>query len=339
MRNILVTGGAGYVGSHTCKALALAGYVPVVLDNLSTGHRWAVKWGPLVEGDIAEQRLVRDTLEKYQSDVVIHFAASASVGEAMENPYKYLHGNVAGSVGLLEAMHEAGARRIVFSSSCATYGVPQTIPISEMDPQTPVNPFGESKLFVERALSWYERAHGFAWVALHYFNAAGADRDGEIGECHEPETHLIPLVVQATLGLRPSVNIMGTDYPTPDGTAIRDYIHVEDLADAHIRALEYLARGGHSTALNLGTGHGYSVREVIASVGRASGRPVPVRESPRRPGDPPLLVAETRRAHEVLSWRPRYANLDPIVSIAWEWHASQALVAAASGTGNRGSWK
>jgi UDP-glucose-4-epimerase GalE len=313
--------------------LARVGYQPVVFDNLSTGHRWAVRWGPLVEGDITDRRFVRETLEKYQINAVIHFAANASVGESMENPYKYLHDNVAGSVALLEAMRDAGVRHIVFSSTCATYGVPQSVPISEMEPQTPLNPYGESKLFVERALCWYERAYGLGWVALRYFNAAGADHDGEIGECHEPETHLIPVAVQAALELHPAVHIMGTDYPTPDGTAIRDYIHVEDLASAHIKALAYLDKGGQSTALNLGTAQGYSVREVIEAVERTGGRPVPVRESPRRPGDPPVLVADTRRAQEMLSWRPSYENLDAIVSTAWQWHVSSVLISAASGAG------
>jgi UDP-arabinose 4-epimerase len=222
MKAILVTGGAGYIGSHTCKALSAAGHRPVVLDNLSTGHRSAVRWGPLIEGDIADRRLVSQTLEKYQIDAVIHFAANASVGESMVNPFKYLFGNVAGSVTLLEAMSDAGVGRIVFSSTCATYGAPESSTVSETQAQAPVNPYGESKLFVERALGWYQRAYGLGWVALRYFNAAGADRDGEIGEWHEPETHLIPSAIQAVLELRPAVHIMGTDYPTPDGTAIRD---------------------------------------------------------------------------------------------------------------------
>jgi UDP-glucose-4-epimerase GalE len=334
MKCILVTGGAGYIGSHTCKALASAGYAPVVLDNFSTGHRWAVKWGPLVEGSVTDRHLVRKTIENYRVDAVIHFAANALVCESMVHPYKYLHDNVANSLELLEAMRETGVQQIVFSSTCATYGEPQQSPISELTPQVPVNSYGESKLFVERALQWYQRAHGFAWVALRYFNAAGADRGREIGECHLQETHLIPLVMQAALGLRPAVHIMGTDYRTPDGSAVRDYIHVEDLADAHIKALEYLSRGGQSTALNLGTAHGYSVREVIAAAALASGRPVPVHESARRAGDPPVLVANTRRAQEVLSWRPCYSNIEAIMSTAWEWHVSNSRVAAASGAGN-----
>jgi len=336
MKVVLVTGGAGYIGSHTCKALARSGFLPVVLDNLSTGHAWAVKWGPLVEGDISDRHLVRDTLTRYRADAVIHFAANALVGESMKDPYKYLHGNVAGSLSLLEGMKEAGVRRIVFSSTCATYGEPTKIPISEATPQIPVNPYGESKLFVERALEWYGRAHGFSWAAMRYFNAAGADPEGEIGECHDPESHLIPLVVDAALGIRPPVQIMGTDYPTPDGTAVRDYVHVEDLADAHIRALRYLETGGASSAMNLGTGRGYSVREVIAAVERASGSTVPARETSRRLGDPPVLIADNRRAQKLLSWHAKYSTLDDIVRTAWAWHASQALAVAgaAAASGN-----
>jgi UDP-arabinose 4-epimerase len=315
--------------------LSAAGHRPVVLDNLSTGHRSAVRWGPLIEGDIADRRLVSETLEKYQIDAVIHFAANASVGESMVNPFKYLFGNVAGSVTLLEAMSDAGVGRIVFSSTCATYGAPESSTVSETQAQAPVNPYGESKLFVERALGWYQRAYGLGWVALRYFNAAGADRDGEIGEWHEPETHLIPSAIQAVLELRPAVHIMGTDYPTPDGTAIRDYIHVEDLASAHIKALEYIESGGESVALNLGMGRGYSVRDVIAAVQRAAGRPVPFRESFRRPGDPPVLVADNRRAQDVLSWRPAYRDLDAIVSTAWQWHSSLALSGLAASASGR----
>ena len=328
MKCVLVTGGAGYIGSHACKMLAAAGYSPVVLDNLSTGHRWAVKWGPLVEGDLTERRLVRHTLERYEIDAVIHFAASASVGESMENPYKYLHDNVSGSLELLEAMRETRVRKVVFSSTCATYGMPEQNPISENAPRCPVSPYGESKLYVERALGWYARSHGFSWTALRYFNAAGADSEGQLGECHQPETHLIPLVVQAAMERSAPVRIMGTDYPTPDGTCIRDYVHVEDLAAAHIQALEYLAGGGTSMALNLGSGQGYSVRQVIEAVERVSGRRVPVKESARRAGDPPSLVADTRLAHRVLGWRRRYRDLDAIVSTAWQWHESPALVAA-----------
>jgi UDP-arabinose 4-epimerase len=323
MKSILVTGGAGYIGSHTCKELARAGYQPITVDNLSTGHRWAVHWGPLVEGDIADRTLVRRTIENYRIEAVIHFAANALVAESMENPYRYLHDNAANSLDLLEAMRETRVRSIVFSSTCATYGMPQRVPISETEPEAPVNPYGESKLYVERALRWYEQIHGTGWVALRYFNAAGADPESEIGEAHNHETHLIPLAIDAALGRRPAVHVMGTDYPTPDGTAIRDYVHVTDLADAHIRAVEHLFRGGKSTALNLGTGRGHSVREVIAGVERAGRRPVPVVESGRRPGDPVSLVADNRRAQIVLGWKPRYADLDVIVGTAWKWHASR----------------
>jgi UDP-glucose-4-epimerase GalE len=250
----------------------------------------------------------------------------------MKNPFKYLHGNAAGSLELLEAMNDVGIRDIVFSSTCATYGLPRTLPISEVEPQTPVNPYGDSKLYVEQALKWYAMSHDFGWVALRYFNAAGADRDGEIGEFHDPETHLIPLVIQAALDISPPIMIMGTDYKTPDGTAIRDYIHVEDLATAHVRALEYLSNGGANMAMNLGMGRGYSVREVIAAVERASGLRVPYQEGERRAGDPPSLVADTRRAQRTLSWKPKYTNLDDVVQTAWAWHSSR-VTSLAAGTG------
>ena len=324
MTSILVTGGAGYIGSHTCKALERAGYRPVTIDDLSTGHRWAVKWGPLIEGGIGDRGLVRRTIEDYQIEAVIHFAANAAVGESMENPYKYLHDNVVNSLELLEAMRETRIRPIVFSSTCATYGMPLRVPISEAEPLAPVSPYGESKLFVERALHWYGRVHGLAWVALRYFNASGADPEGEIGEAHESETHLIPLAIEAALGQRPPLQVFGTDYPTPDGTAIRDYIHVEDLADAHIKALQHLFSGGQDATLNLGIAQGYSVREVIAAVERAGGRPVPALESGRRAGDPPSLVADTKLVREVLSWKPRYGDLGAIVRTAWAWHESRA---------------
>jgi UDP-arabinose 4-epimerase len=321
-RRVLVTGGAGYIGSHTCKALAAAGHVPVTFDNLSTGHRDAVRWGPFVEGELADRALVERTLREQRIDAVIHFAASAYVGESMSDPAKYFRNNVVHTLALLEAMHAAGVRHIVFSSTCATYGVPRVVPIPEDHPQQPVNPYGESKLFVERALHWHGVAHGLHWLALRYFNAAGADPDGEIGEVHDPETHLIPLAIQAALGQRGPLQVMGTDYDTPDGTAVRDYIHVTDLADAHVRALAYLLGGGASGALNLGTGRGHSVREVIAAVAREAGRPVPAHDAPRRAGDPPALVAAPGRAAEVLGWHPEYSSLDTIVRTALRWHAA-----------------
>jgi UDP-arabinose 4-epimerase len=322
--NILVTGGAGYIGSQTSKALARAQYVAVTYDNLSTGHQWAVRWGPFVQGDIADHHRLVQTMREYAIDAVIHFAASAYVGDSIRHPAEYFQNNAVNSVTLMNAMREAGTRRIIFSSSCATYGIPRRIPISERHPQNPINPYGESKRFVERVLQWYGLAYGLQWVALRYFNAAGADPDGELGETHDPETHLIPLVIQAAMGMAPPVEVKGSDYPTPDGTAVRDYVHVMDLADAHILALEYLLNGGTSMAINLGTGRGYSVRDVIHVVERVGGQPVPFYEAGRREGDPVSLVAKTTLGHRVLGWTPRYSDLDGIVRTAWNWHAGEA---------------
>ncbi len=324
VESILITGGAGYIGSHVCKLLAQAGYRPVAFDNLSRGSREAVRWGPLVEGDIADRPLVSATLREHECAAVMHFAAFAYVGELVDDPALYYRNNLVGSLMLLDAMREAGVGRLVFSSSCVVYGTPERSPIDETTPAAPVNPYGESKLAVERALSWYDRAYGLRHVALRYFNAAGADRDGETGSRHDPETRLIPLVLRAALGQSGPIEIFGTDYPTPDGTAIRDYIHVEDLAAAHVKALEYLATGGVSTTLNLGTGSGHSVREVIAAVERATGRPVPRREAARRAGDPPRLVADPARARELLGWRPRLSDLDTIIKTALAWQLAVA---------------
>jgi UDP-arabinose 4-epimerase len=317
---ILITGGAGYIGSHTAQRFAAAGFEPVVFDNLQTGHRWAVRWGPLAEGDLSDRDRLREALAAYQPEAVIHFAGSAYVGESMQQPGKYFRNNVVNSLNLLDAMADAGVRHIVFSSSCTTYGVPQRLPISEEHPQHAVSPYGESKLFVERALGWYSAPSGLRFAALRYFNAAGAAPDGSIGEVHDPETHLIPLVIQAALGQRPLVEVYGDDYPTPDGTAIRDYVHVQDLAEAHVQALRYLLDGGANVALNLGTGQGHSVRDVIATVERVGGRPVPRRIAPRRPGDPPALVADAAKALTVLGWQPKLSSLDTIVETAWRWH-------------------
>ena len=319
-QSILVTGGAGYIGSHACKTLARAGYRPVVYDNLSRGHREAVRWGPLVEGDIADSSRLGAAIKEHQVTAVMHFAALAYVGESVGDPALYYRNNLGGSLSLLEAMRETGVGEIVFSSSCATYGTPDTVPIRETAPQHPVNPYGETKLAIERALHWYGPAYGIRSVSLRYFNAAGADPDGEIGECHEPETHLVPLVLAAALGRRPAIEVFGTDYPTPDGTAIRDYIHVDDLADAHLRALERLRAGGDSIALNLGTGRGHSVREVIAAAEAISGRKIAVREAPRRPGDPPALVADPSLAAETLGWQAQHSDLDTILRTALAWH-------------------
>ncbi len=266
MMRVLVTGGAGYIGSHTAKALARDGFEPVVLDNLVTGHRSAVRWGPFVRGDVGDRGLVRRVIRDHRVEAVVHFAACAYVGESIQDPRKYFRNNVANTLALLDAMLDAGVDQIVFSSTCATYGVPDELPIGEDHPQRPVNPYGDSKLFVERMLGAYGVAYGLRSVALRYFNAAGADPEGELGENHDPETHLIPLVIEAALGRRPWVDVLGTDYPTPDGTAVRDFVHVTDLAEAHVRALGHLLGGGESVALNLGTGAGHSVREVIGTV-------------------------------------------------------------------------
>jgi UDP-glucose-4-epimerase GalE len=317
---ILVTGGAGYIGSHTAKFLAVAGHQPVIFDDMSQGHEWAVKWGPLERGSLSDPTRLAAVFRTHRVDAVVHFAANALVGESMTNPTKYFRNNTVGTLNLLEAMRDAGVGTIVFSSTCATYGNPVRVPIDEAHPQAPVNPYGESKLMVEKMLRWYGEIHGLRWMALRYFNAAGADPESEIGEDHDPETHLIPLVVGAAQGTRPPVGIFGTDYATPDGTAVRDYIHVVDLADAHLRALDRLGKGEPSQAINLGTGRGHSVREVVDAVARVSGKRVPVVESARRPGDPAELVAAPARAREVLGWTCQYAELETIVRHAWTWH-------------------
>jgi UDP-arabinose 4-epimerase len=319
---ILVTGGAGYIGSHTAKALRLAGMEPVVFDNLSAGHRWAVQWGPLHEGDLADRPSIEAALDGV--DGVVHFAAHAYVGESMLNPGKYFSNNVAGTLNLLEAMRARGVKTIVFSSSCATYGIPGGVPISEQEPQKPINPYGESKLMAERLLQWYGEIHGIHWMALRYFNAAGADPDEEIGEVHDPETHLIPLAIEAALGNRDFLEVYGVDYQTKDGTASRDYVHVSDLADAHVKALRVLAAGHQSLALNLGAGVGRTVREVVTTIEAQAGREVPIRECRRRPGDPAELVADAAKAKEVLGWEPKFSSLESIVKTALKWHSDQA---------------
>ncbi len=319
-KTVLVTGGAGYIGAHACKALAKAGYEPVAYDNLVYGHREAVRWGPLIEGDLADRPLLAETIRQHGIEAVIHFAAYAYVGESIEKPEKYFHNNVVNSFGLMETLLDTGVKKMVFSSTCATYGLPETMPIREDTPQHPVNPYGETKLMIERALHWHDVAHGLRHVALRYFNAAGADPDGEIGEDHSPETHLIPLILDAAAGKRAQIDVFGTDYPTPDGTAIRDYIHVQDLAEAHVLALRYLEKGGESLALNLGTGTGHSVRDTIAAARRITGKPIPSRDTTRRPGDPPVLVADATKARATLGWAPSLDSLDRIIGTAWAWH-------------------
>ncbi len=323
-KTVLVTGGAGYVGSHACKALSAAGYTPVVYDDLSTGHAWAVKWGPFVEGDLLDRACLADCLDRHPPAAVLHFAAKALVGESVSDPLGYYRNNVAGTLSLLELLCESGAPPLVFSSTCATYGVPQQVPIPEDHPQAPINPYGATKLMIERMLQDLAPARGLRSVALRYFNAAGADPEAEIGELHDPEPHLIPNVLAAALGRLAEVTIHGEDYDTPDGTCIRDYIHVMDLADAHIKALEYLLAGGAPLALNLGSGEGASVREVIAAAEQVTGRNIPVAVGARRPGDPDRLVAAPARAGEVLGWRTERSDLPTLIADAWRWHETQA---------------
>jgi UDP-glucose 4-epimerase len=317
---ILVTGGAGYIGSHTVKALKAVGLQPVIFDNFSTGHRSFVKATPCFEGDLCNAKDVSDVFTEYAIDGVLHFAGKALVPESVDKPELYYETNVLGGLNLLNAMKRCGVTYLIFSSTCAIYGVPDRVPILEDDPQNPINPYGDTKLAFERALRWFKQAHGFEYVSLRYFNAAGADADGDFGEDHTPETHLIPLVLDAAAGRRSDVQIYGTDYPTPDGTCLRDYIHVTDLARAHVLALEALMNGRlQSQAINLGTGHGYSVRKVIETVRRVTAREFQVREAGRRAGDPPELVAAADRAKEVLGWTATESDLENIVQTAWNW--------------------
>ena len=314
-----MTGGAGYIGSHAAKALTQAGYEVVVFDNLVAGHREAVRFGPFVEGDITDLDAVRQAIRAHGVTAVMHFAAFLDVGESVREPAKYYRNNVTGAITVLEAMALEGVKAFVFSSTCATYGEPIETPISETHPQRPINSYGESKLAVERALPHFERAHGIHSVALRYFNAAGADPDGEIGEDHSPEIHIIPRAIEAATGGR-GLQVFGDDYPTPDGTCLRDYIHVTDLADAHVKALASIFETRTSRIYNLGTGHPHSVREVIEAVERVTGKPVPWTLGPRRAGDPAVLYAAPDKARRELKWTPRFPELDAIVRTAWDWH-------------------
>jgi len=319
VRTVLVTGGAGYIGSHAAKALQRGGYRVVVYDNMIAGHRSAVKYGDLVQGDITDVAAVRAALKQHEVFAVMHFAAFLDVGESVREPLRYYRNNVGGALSVLEAMAAESVKHFVFSSTCATYGEPIETPITESHPQKPINAYGESKLAIEKALPHVEHAHGICYVALRYFNASGADPDGEIGEDHSPEIHVIPRAIEAATG-GPGLTVFGDDYPTPDGTCLRDYIHVSDLATAHVLALEAIVETGKSGAYNLGTGHPHSVREVIDTVQRVTGRQVPWTLGPRRPGDPAVLYAAPQKAQNELHWTPRYGDLETIVRTAWDWH-------------------
>lgn len=317
--NILVTGGAGYIGSHTCKALHQAGYTPVTYDNLVYGHENAVKWGPLEKGDLLDGKRLDQVFEIYHPSAVMHFAAYAYVGESIVKPGKYYRNNVVGSLTLLEAMRDHRVDKLVFSSTCATYGIPDNLPITEEQAQNPINPYGSSKLMIERMLRDFDVAHNLKSISLRYFNAAGADPELETGEEHDPETHLIPLLLDVALGDRPHITIFGDDYETDDGTCIRDYIHVADLASAHLLALKKLESPTETTAYNLGNGKGFSVWEVINVVRDITGKDIPVRIGPRRVGDPPRLVGDASRMKRELNWTPELNDLATIVETAWEW--------------------
>jgi len=321
---VLVAGGAGYIGSHTAKVLKHAGLEPIVLDNLSTGNRFALRFGPFYEGSLGDAPLLRRIIDTHRPQGAILFAGHIEVGESTVNPRKYFRNNVTEALAFLDTALDAGLHAVVFSSSCAVYGPQAKMPLSEDNPTDPASPYAETKLAVEKILRWYGSAYGLRSASLRYFNAAGADPDGEIGEHHPGESHLIPLAIRAALGDQASggksLRVFGTDYPTPDGTAIRDYVHVMDLADAHLRSLRYLVDGGESVTLNLGTGQGHSVREVIQAVERAAGCAVPVEYGPRRAGDVPALVADASKARQVLGWVPKYPELETIVGTAWRWH-------------------
>jgi UDP-glucose 4-epimerase len=318
---ILVTGGAGYVGSHCVRELLAAGHDVTVYDNLSRGHAAAVPSGLLVEGELLDERRIASTLKERRIDAVMHFAAFALVGESVAEPHLYYGNNVLGSFHLIEAMRTTGVKKLVLSSTTATYGTPEKMPIAETTPQQPINPYGFSKLVVERMLDDYAHAYGLGFAALRYFNAAGAAPSGDLGEDHDPESHLIPIVLQVALGQRAKIMIFGDDYPTPDGTCIRDYVHVLDLAAAHLAALDRL-EPGRGIKCNLGTGRGYSVRQVIDACRQITGHAIPAETAPRRPGDPPELVADARLARELLGWTPKYETIESIVETAWAWHRS-----------------
>lgn len=317
---VLVTGGAGYIGSHTVAALLERGEEIVVIDNLQQGHREALLGGKLYEGDIRDAAVLDRLFTENEIDAVIHFAANSLVGESMSNPGKYYHNNVYGTLVLLEAMERHGVKRIVFSSTAATYGEPEQVPIHEADRTVPTNAYGETKLAMEKMMRWFDTAHGVKYISLRYFNAAGAHEGGRIGEDHSPESHLIPIVLQVALGQRPHISIFGEDYETADGTCIRDYIHVSDLADAHVLAVDRLRQGGESAVYNLGNGQGFSVKEVVELARQVTGEPIPAVIEPRRAGDPAVLIASSAKAREELGWQPQRDQLREIIASAWKWH-------------------
>jgi UDP-glucose 4-epimerase len=320
MTNILVAGGAGYIGAHTCLDLFAKGFTPVVYDNLSNGHAEFVKWGKLEIGDIRDRRRLDEVLAKHKPQAIIHFAAAIEVNESVRDPGRYYENNVGGTITLLRAAQAAGIDKIVFSSTCATYGMPLSIPMDEGHPQSPINPYGQSKLIVEQILKDLDRYQGLRSVILRYFNAAGADPEGKIGEWHSPETHAIPIALETALGRRPYFQVLGTDYETRDGSCVRDFIHVLDLADAHTRAIEHLLNNGKSLALNLGTGHGTTVKELLDQVGRVVGKTIDVKYGPRRDGDSPALIADNTLAKRTIGWSPRH-DLKSIIDTAWNWHS------------------
>lgn len=320
-RKVLVVGGAGYIGSHVCKALAESNYYPVTYDNMVNGHSWAVKWGPLEVGDISDEGRLDQVIKKYRPEIVMHFAAFAYVGESVYNPMKYYCNNVAGTLSLLKVLINNKIDKLVFSSTCATYGVPEKVPLSEKCIQNPINPYGRSKLMVEKILKDFDNAYHLKSISLRYFNATGADPAGEIGECHEPETHLIPLILDVASGRREHIQIFGDDYETVDGTCVRDYIHVADIANAHVLALEKLLCGGGTASYNLSNGRGYSVKEVIQAACYVTGEAIPVITVPKRPGDPPILIGDAIEISRELGWKPRYISIDEQVSHAWLWHS------------------
>ncbi|MBF9022615.1 UDP-glucose 4-epimerase GalE [Rhodobacterales bacterium FZCC0069] len=318
--NVLVTGGAGYIGSHTCKALAEAGYMPIVYDNLSRGNKWAVQWGPLEVADLGDRNRLHEVIDKYHPAAVIHFAAYAYVGESVQDPIKYYMNNVTGSLELFRALNDKNIKKLIFSSTCATYGHPKKLPINERHPQQPINPYGESKLMVEKILKDLDASNGLRSISLRYFNAAGADPDGAIGEFHSPETHLIPLVLDVAAGDREQISVFGGDYDTPDGTCIRDYVHVTDLAEAHVLALQSLLCGSGTNAYNVAHSTGFSVKEIVTLAQEITGAQIKTEIIGRREGDPAVLIGDASLIKKELAWKPIYSSLESILRTAWRWH-------------------